>query len=313
MWSDDLTRLRSLVAVIDSGSVAAAAASTGYSPAAVSRHLSSLERELGLALFERTARSLRPSVLARVIGDKAHLLLEEAESFADEVRQLAEGTAGVVRLAYFRAVGTTLLPRILAEMQAIRPDVRIVTMECTLGEEVTSLLLSGQADLGFTWGHPDVEDDGLHSFPLLSDALVLMTSAERGDLHADPADLRRLVGEPFVGPLSYRTGSPPVVDRMFLERGLPAPTVRHRVTDHAMSKAMIANGAGVALLPALGVSDTAPGLRRSIVTKDFRTVYLARSSQRTPPPPVAALEAAIRRVVRAYRGFGVQSLVDDPT
>lgn len=312
MWSDDLTRLRSLVAVIDTGSVAAAAADTGYSAAAVSRHLSSLERELGLVLFERTARSLRPSVLARVIGDKAHLLLEEAQSFADEVRQLAEGTAGVVRLAYFRAVGTTLLPQILSEMHTIRPDVRIVTMECTLGDEVTGLLQSGQADLGFTWGHPDKDDDGLHATALLSDALVLMTSVERDDLHSEPEDLQRLVGEPFIGPLSYRTGAPPIVDRMFLERGLPTPTVVHRVSDHAMSKAMIATGAVVALLPALGVSDASPGLRRSIVARDFRTVYLARASQRAPSPPVAVLEAAIRRVVRDYRGFGVRSLVDGP-
>jgi DNA-binding transcriptional LysR family regulator len=305
MWTDDLTRLRSLIAVIDTGSVVAAAEATGYSTAAVSRHVSALERELGVTLFERTARSLRASVLARVMADKARLLLDEAHSFSDEVRSLVRGNTGVIRLAYFRAVGTTVLPLIIAEMQARHPDVQVITTECSVSEEVVALLRSGEADLGFVWGFPAHTASDLLVTPVLRDALVLLTSAERDDLHEDPSDLTRLAHEPFVSTTSHHTGSFPLVERMFFSQGLPAPTVRYRYSDHAMTKALIATGVAVALLPSLGVSDAAPGTRRSIVVPGFRRIFVARGPHH-PAPLVSALESAIRKAVREYRGYGVE-------
>lgn len=307
MWSDALIPLRSLVAVLDTGSIAAAARATGYSPAAVSRHLSGLEREFGVTLFERSARSMRPSVLSRVIGDKARLLLDEADQFEEEVRAVAGGRAGVVRLAYFRAVGPTLLPMIFARFASARPGARLDVRECALSEEVEALLRRGEADVGFTWGFPEPEASDLISRPLLRDALVLLTAVDRDDLHEDPTDLSRLVGEPFASASEHR-GSPPIVDQMFLAQGLRTPTITQRLSDHAMSKALIAAGVVVALIPALGISDAAPGIRRSTVVPDFRHVYLTRAPGPLNPV-VPALERVVCEVVRDYRGFGVESLV----
>ncbi|NQX28947.1 LysR family transcriptional regulator [Microbacteriaceae bacterium VKM Ac-2854] len=311
----DLSVLQSFVAVIDHGSVVAAARETGYSPAAVSRHLASLERELGLTLFRRTARSIQPSVAARVLAEKARLLLDEAAQFEREAKALARGDEGVIRLAYFRAVGTTIVPRLLAALADARPNLRVTLIECSLSEEVAALLHSGGADIGFLWGHTDLDDGtvspdddttGLVVSALFSEALVLLTALDRGDLHEDPHDLARLAGEDFaMAPGSG--GSPPVVQRMFLDAGLPTPNVTHRPLDHAMQRSLIAAGLVVSLTPALGVSDEHPGVRRSAVSLDFRRTYIAHPrSAASPLLPV--MTDAIRAVAAEMRGFGIRYL-----
>jgi DNA-binding transcriptional ArsR family regulator len=64
----DLVRLRSFAHVCEAGTVAAAAAGLGYSPPAVSQHVARLERDLGVALFDRVGGRLRPTVTASPSG-----------------------------------------------------------------------------------------------------------------------------------------------------------------------------------------------------------------------------------------------------
>lgn len=311
----DLSVLQSFVAVIDHGSVVAAARQTGYSAAAVSRHLASLERDLGLTLFRRTARSIQPSVAARVLAEKARLLLDEAAQFEREAKALARGDEGVIRLAYFRAVGTTLVPRLLADLAEVRPNLRVTLIECSLSEEVAALLHSGGADLGFLWGHarpdgaePEPDDDttGLGVTAVFSEALVLLTAQERQDLHENPGDLTRLAEENFAM-APGRGGSPPLVNRMFLDAGLPTPNVTHRPLDHAMQRSLIAAGLVVSLTPALGVSDEYPGVLRSAVVLDFRRTYVAHPRSAAGPHVPLVIDA-IRTVAAGMRGFGVRYL-----
>ncbi|WP_278235790.1 LysR family transcriptional regulator [Isoptericola sp. AK164] len=300
----DLTPLHSLVAVVDHGSVAAAARQSGYSAPAVSRHLAQLERSLGLTLFERTGRSIRPSVAARVLADKARILIEEADAFRRDARALASGREGVVRLGYFRAAGTTIVPPALADFARHRPGADVQLVERPLSEDVVDLIKAREVDLGFVWGFPEPADEDLHRSLLLRESLVLVTAHDRHDLHEDPGDLSRLVDEPFASAPGH-LGAPPHVDRLFLAQGLPTPTATHRPRDHAMLRSLVAAGIVVALLPALGVSDPSPGVRRSVVAPDFRRTYLAHRSGDSNPL-LRPLAHAIRASARRFDGFGLE-------
>lgn len=300
----DLPTLHSFVAVVDHGSVAKAAAACGYSAPAVSRHIAALERELGIVLFKRTARSLRPSVAARVLADRARLLLEEAQVFDRDARALAAGEEGVVRLAYFRAAGTTVIPPALAVLASLRPKARVVLIERPLTDDVAALLHSGEADIGFLWGFPQPDASALTQTLLFKEALVLLTAIDRDDLHETPSDLSRLTGESFASAPGH-LGAPPHVDRLFLERGLATPTVTHRPPDHAMLRSLVSAGVAVGLLPALGVSDPSPGVRRSAVMPDFRRTYLAWPTD-AGNPLVPALAHAIRIASAEFGGFGLE-------
>ena len=91
----DLRRLQVLAAVVDTGSVTAAATRLGYTPSSVSQQLSVLERETGLPLIEKNGRGIRPTE-AGVLLEQRHagLALEDGELLAHRGRRVAEAGGG---------------------------------------------------------------------------------------------------------------------------------------------------------------------------------------------------------------------------
>jgi DNA-binding transcriptional LysR family regulator len=65
-----LNALRAFALTVDKGGVRAAARELAFSHSAVSRHLSELERYLGVALFERSGGSRGFTVTFRDCGEK---------------------------------------------------------------------------------------------------------------------------------------------------------------------------------------------------------------------------------------------------
>jgi len=91
----DLRVLATLVAVVDCGSVVGASEARGYSPAAVSRQLSSLQQRLGVRLFAPSGRSIRPLPPALELAAIARPLLEAAARAEREIRRVGATRAGV--------------------------------------------------------------------------------------------------------------------------------------------------------------------------------------------------------------------------
>ncbi|WP_170285647.1 LysR family transcriptional regulator [Microbacterium rhizomatis] len=77
----DLGVLKTFLAVIDSGSVVAAARERGYSPAAVSRQIGWLQRRMGVRFFEPDGRSIRPTSDALEFAVRARELVDEVNRF----------------------------------------------------------------------------------------------------------------------------------------------------------------------------------------------------------------------------------------
>lgn len=80
--------LQTFVAVLDNGSVMAAARECGYSPAAVSRQMSRLQRRLGVRLFEPDGRGIRPTAIAEELAVGARRLLAASALFDEHAREL---------------------------------------------------------------------------------------------------------------------------------------------------------------------------------------------------------------------------------
>jgi DNA-binding transcriptional LysR family regulator len=72
----DIDVLRSVVAIAESGSIAAAAARVARTPAAVSMQVKKLEDMLGRALFERSHQGMRPTAEGERLLDYARRMIE---------------------------------------------------------------------------------------------------------------------------------------------------------------------------------------------------------------------------------------------
>src|SRR5262245_36087809 len=97
----DLTRLRLLDEFARRGSIAETAVALGYSASAVSQQLSTLEREAGAALLDRTARRARLTDTGRRLAEHAAHILAAVEAAEADIAVRAGTPAGAVVVAAF--------------------------------------------------------------------------------------------------------------------------------------------------------------------------------------------------------------------
>src|ERR1700691_5627158 len=110
----DVRRLQVLQAVIETGSVAAAANLLNYTPSAVSQQMSTLERETGVQLLERVGRGVRPTDAALLLCEHTTRVFASIKDAEDALAALRSGQSGRVRLGAFPSASSSLIPRALA-------------------------------------------------------------------------------------------------------------------------------------------------------------------------------------------------------
>lgn len=147
----DWALVRSYLAVMDAGSVSAAARATqGHQPT-ISRHLAELEAQLGVALFERTGRGVLPTAAGLEVLPAARQMKAAAEALARSVARGREATRGTVRITASQVVATWLLPPLVAQFQRLEPGIAI---EIVASNAVQNLLRR-EADIAVRMLRPD--------------------------------------------------------------------------------------------------------------------------------------------------------------
>jgi LysR family transcriptional regulator, nitrogen assimilation regulatory protein len=143
----DLRRLRTVVAVAELGTVSRAALHLRISQSALSRHISDLEEELRVRLFDRVGRRLVLTAIAEdVLGD-FRSVLSQVGSLGERIDRLRRGDSGVLKVAaspqMIESVLSTFLPRYAARF----PHVQVKLIEA-LGPAQVTLLERGDVHLG---------------------------------------------------------------------------------------------------------------------------------------------------------------------
>ena len=133
----DWALVRSFLAVLDAGSVSAAAKRSGARQPTLSRHVAELEAQLGAPLFERTGRGVVPTTAALAIVDAARRMEEGALAVGRGLATARSATRGIVRVTTSQVAATWLLPAVLARLQRAHPAIEI---ELVAANELTNLL-----------------------------------------------------------------------------------------------------------------------------------------------------------------------------
>jgi len=121
----DLVVLRTFLAVVETGTLAAAALRVGRSESAVSLQIKKLEETLGEAVFERTSRKLELTDAGTVMLRYARQLLD----LNDEALQAAgaHGLDGEVSLGVPPDFAETWLPALAASFRRSHPGIKLTT------------------------------------------------------------------------------------------------------------------------------------------------------------------------------------------
>lgn len=125
------------VRVYETGSFSAAARQLTLTPSAVAKLIGRLEQRLGVVLFLRSTRSLRPSAEGDAYYERARAILAEIEDAESSIGQNAVAPRGRIRINTTVAFGTHVLLPILKEFLGVHPG---VTLDLNLTDDVIDIL-----------------------------------------------------------------------------------------------------------------------------------------------------------------------------
>lgn len=204
MALDRLECDRMFVAVVESGSFAAAARRMAVSSGQASKLVSRLEQELGVQLLKRTTRALALSEAGQAYFARIRLLLTERDALDDAMRDLASAPGGRLRLTAPLSFGQMRLLPFLLDFLRAYPD---ISLDVDLSDNLRHLVDDG-FDLAVRVGNP--ADSSLVARKLCDVRVVLVAApayldAEGTPLH--PAELARhrcIIDSNFRDPNGWR-------------------------------------------------------------------------------------------------------------
>lgn len=116
---------RSFLAVLQEGSLSAAARSLGLTQPTVGRHITTLEEHFGLSLFTRSQMGLLPTDAALSLRGDAEAMQSTAAALERNASGLGKDIQGAVRISASEVVGVEVLPPILSDLRERHPKLQL--------------------------------------------------------------------------------------------------------------------------------------------------------------------------------------------
>ncbi|MFI6643240.1 LysR family transcriptional regulator [Streptomyces sp. NPDC050504] len=247
----DLGALELLIAVARHGSLGRAAREMEITQPAASSRIRSMERQLGVALLERSPRGSRLTDAGALVTDWAQRIVEAAEAFDAGAQALRDRRDSRLTVAASMTIAEYLLPGWLIALRAERPDTA-VSLLAGNSLAVAAHLAAGEADLGFVEGLGVPE--GLDGVAVGRDRLLVVAAPTH-----PWARRRGPVGAPELAATALilrekGSGTRQVLDAALAEYGGSAAPLLELASTTAV-KAAVVSGAGPSVLSELAVGE----------------------------------------------------------
>jgi DNA-binding transcriptional LysR family regulator len=223
----------------------AAAEALGVAQPALSRQIAQFEAALGARLLNRSRRTVELTPAGRALAGWIEPLLKSLNRLAPELRAVAGGQHGHVRVAFTGLAMATVLPAILREFHRRHPGVRLELNESPTSAQLAALQ-AGEIACGFF--HPDAPTPGLRTRLLLREKNGVLLPAEHALAPQARLRLRDLAATPFV--LFPRAHNPGFYDRVlaaFSAAGV-APRIAEEVWPRANGVGLVCAGMGATFM-----------------------------------------------------------------
>ena len=241
---------------------------------AISLQIKTLEKDLGVSLFERTGKKVLLTAAGRRLLPLAISITRQMDEAREAVAPCAEGPQGHLRLGASMTIGTYLLPPVLAAFHRAHPRIT-GSLAVRNTHQILHDLKTSEIDLGLIEGEP-TKTQGLsleRSF-LQHDRLVLIDSVSMPKiLRTDPVPLSELGQFPAIG-REPGSGTRQVIEKELIEKGFSPDffQVVMTVDNPEAIKDLVALGTGIAFISGLSIRPEDTGRIRTVPVLDFQPV-----------------------------------------
>ena len=246
----EFPQLEAFLEAASRGSFRRAAYALYLSQPSVSARIQTLEDEVGVALFHRTARGVRLTNMGQVFLPFAQRSMETLRRGREGLESVRQASAGILNMATARVIGTYVLPETLQKFQHLYPETNLhIKVGGSL--DVLQMVVDEEVQLGLArfMQHPDV--DALH---LYDEEAVLVVHPDNSFAKTGVAAMFAVAQEPLI---LYDPGDPgssyfQFINRVCRDAGV-TPKVEMNLDSVEAAKNMVQLGLGISFLPRSGV------------------------------------------------------------
>jgi DNA-binding transcriptional LysR family regulator len=256
---------------------------------ALSRQVAQLEAALGIRLLVRTSRRVELTPAGAALLERIEPVLATLLRVPADMKAVAEGRVGRLRVAFTGLAMATVLPDILRGFHRRFPGIRLELNESPTSAQLAALK-AGEIDCGFF--HPDAPSPGIETRLLLLERNGVLLPSDHPLRGNKSVRLRDLADTPFV--LFPRTHNPGFYDRVLAS--FAAAGVAPRIAEEVWPRS---NGVGL-VRAGVGATFACPSEARDLPQKViFRTLAGPAPESRlvvgwrSAPPPSPALAALL--------------------
>jgi DNA-binding transcriptional LysR family regulator len=244
----ELWQLRYFLAVAEHLHFGRAAAALHISQPPLSRAIRALEQRLGVVLFARSRRRVELTPEGTRLLDEARRMLGQLERTVQEVRGMARGEEGRLRIGFVSLADYGVLPGLLKAFKSARPGIALALREM-LSPEQAAALAAGELDFGLLLPSVSAAEPLEHIVVQRERFVAALPSSHRLATGKGRLAVSALAGEPFV--MVPRDIAPSLYD---IVTGLAAGAgISFNVAQEAIQMqtvvSLVSSGLGVALVP----------------------------------------------------------------
>jgi DNA-binding transcriptional LysR family regulator len=248
----ELWQLRYFIAVAETLHFSRAAARLHISQPPLSRAIRALEEQLGVVLFARSRRRVELTPEGTHFLAQARLVIGQLEHAATELRGMAAGERGRLRIGFVSLAGYGVLPGLLKAYKAAQPGVALALREMLSPEQATALA-AGQLDFGLLLPPVANAEDLEHVVVQRDRFLVALPARHRlartSGRTAGKLAVRELAGEAFVMvPREIAPGLYDIVSALASRAGFSLNVAQEAIQMQTVVS-LVSSGLGVAIVP----------------------------------------------------------------
>ena len=290
----DSRQLRYFIAIYEQRNLSRAADQTNVAQSALSHHISNLEAEFAMPLFERKPRGMEPTAAGERLYEHARIILRAMAAAEREIKEGSSVIAGDISIGMansgVKAIGVALMRTVLAKY----PNLKMSLTESLSGATLLHLMAS-EVDLALVYNPPSEKD--LIAEPVLEEQMFCVGTAKLIGKARAPIKFEALARLPLIL-LRHGLSSRALLDDPVPLKRLEANAILHLNSINGMTGALV-EGLGCTIATKLFVQEqlkTGRLVAREVIEPTLtRTLYLCRLRNR---PMTYAMEE-MRRLMFA--------------